>query len=213
MKIKKVLGREILDSRGNPTVEVDVILGGGVCGRAAAPSGASTGAHEAWELRDRGQKRYGGRGVQKAVDNVNRVIAPRLVGKDAGAQEQLDHLLLELDGTENKKRLGANALIATSLAVAKAAAAATGVPLYRALGGRHACTLPVPLLNVLNGGVHASNNVDIQEFMIVPAGARSFRDALRVGAEVFAALKRLLQERGLTTAVGDEGGVAPDLRS
>ncbi|HKA52907.1 MAG TPA: phosphopyruvate hydratase, partial [Candidatus Binatia bacterium] len=135
MKIKKVLGREILDSRGNPTVEVDVILGGGVCGRAAAPSGASTGAHEAWELRDRGQKRYGGRGVQKAVDNVNRVIAPRLVGKEAGAQEQIDRLLLELDGTENKKRLGANALIATSLAVAKAAAAAAGVPLYRSLGG------------------------------------------------------------------------------
>ena len=213
MKIKKVLGREILDSRGNPPVEVDVILAGGVYGRAAAPSGASTGAHEAWELRDRSKKRYSGKGVQKAVDNVNRVIAPRLVGKDAGEQKELDQLLLELDGTTNKKRLGANALIATSLAIAKAAAAAAGVPLYRSLGGSQARTLPVPLLNVLNGGVHASNNIDIQEFMIVPAGARSFRDALRVGAEVFAVLKRLLQDRGLTTAVGDEGGVAPDLRS
>jgi enolase len=213
MKIKKVLGREILDSRGNPTVEVDVLLAGGVYGRAAAPSGASTGAHEAWELRDRSKKRYSGKGVQKAVDKVNRVIGPRLVGKDAGEQKKLDQLLLELDGTVNKKRLGANALIATSLAIAKAAAAAAGIPLYRSLGGSQARTLPVPLLNVLNGGVHASNNIDIQEFMIVPAGVRSFREALRVGAEVFAVLKRLLQDKGLTTAVGDEGGVAPDLRS
>jgi enolase len=213
MKITKVRGREILDSRGNPTVEVDIILTGGVSGRAAAPSGASTGAHEAWELRDRGAKRYGGKGVQKAVDNVNRVIAPRLTGKDAGNQQKLDQLLLELYGTANKKRLGANAMIATSLALAKAAAAAAHVPLYRSLGGPHARTLPVPLLNVLNGGAHASNNIDIQEFMIVPAGARTFREALRVGAEVFATLKRLLQEKGLTTAVGDEGGVAPDLRS
>lgn len=213
MKITKVRGREILDSRGNPTVEVDVVLTGGVSGRAAAPSGASTGAHEAWELRDRGAKRYGGKGVHKAVDNVNRVIAPRLTGKDAGNQQQLDQLLLELDGTANKKRLGANAMIATSLALAKAAAAAAHVPLYRSLGGPHARTLPVPLLNVLNGGAHASNNIDIQEFMIVPAGARTFREALRMGAEVFATLKRLLQEKGLTTAVGDEGGVAPDLRS
>jgi len=213
MKIKKVVGREILDSRGNPTVEVDVMLSGGMYGRAAAPSGASTGAHEAWELRDRGKKRYGGKGVQKAVDNVNRVIAPQLVGKDAGEQKKLDQVLLDLDGTANKKRLGANALIATSLAIAKAAAAAAGVPLYRSLGGSRARTLPVPLLNVLNGGVHASNNLDIQEFMIVPTGTRSFHDALRIGAEVFASLKRLLQDRGLTTAVGDEGGVAPDLRS
>jgi enolase len=213
MKIKKVVGREILDSRGNPTVEVDVMLGGGMYGRAAAPSGASTGAHEAWELRDRGKKRYGGKGVQKAVDNVNRVIAPQLVGTDAGEQKKLDQVLLDLDGTANKKRLGANALIATSLAIAKAAAAAAGVPLYRSLGGSRARTLPVPLLNVLNGGVHASNNIDIQEFMIVPTGTRSFHDALRIGAEVFASLKRLLQDRGLTTAVGDEGGVAPDLRS
>lgn len=213
VKIKRVVGREILDSRGNPTVEVDVVLTGGAIGRAAAPSGASTGAHEAWELRDRSKKRYGGKGVQKAVDNVNRIIAPRLVGKDASDQQRLDLILLELDGTANKKRLGANALIATSLAIAKAAAAAAGVSLYRSLGGRRACTLPVPLLNVINGGAHASNNLDIQEFMIVPAGARSFREALRIGAEIFATLKRLLQEKGLTTAVGDEGGVAPDLRS
>jgi len=213
MKIKKVIGREILDSRGNPTVEVDVILASGLSGRATAPSGASTGAHEAWELRDRSNKRYGGKGVQKAVNNVNRIIGPRLVGKEVSEQKKLDQLLLDLDGTNNKKRLGANALIATSLAIAKAAAAAAGVPLYRFLGGRAACTLPVPLLNVLNGGAHATNNIDIQEFMIVPVGARSFRDALRIGAEVFAVLKRILQDKGLTTAVGDEGGVAPDLRS
>lgn len=213
MKIKKVIAREIIDSRGNPTVEVDVVLAGGAVGRATAPSGASTGAHEAWELRDRSNKRYGGKGVQKAVDNVNKVIGPRLVGKDAGEQRKLDQMLLELDGTANKKRLGANALIATSLAIAKAAAVGAAVPLYRFLGGRNANTLPVPLLNVLNGGAHATNNIDIQEFMIVPVGARSFREALRMGAEVFATLKRILQDKGLTTAVGDEGGVAPDLRS
>lgn len=213
MKIKKIIGREILDSRGNPTVEVDVLLANGACGRAAAPSGASTGAHEAWELRDQGKKRYNGKGVQKAVENITRVIAPKLAGKNVEEQKKIDQLLLELDGTPNKKRLGANAMIATSLAVAKAAAAAAGMPLYRALGGKDARTLPVPLLNVLNGGAHATNNVDIQEFMIVPTGARSFREALRMGAEIFAALKRLLQEKGLTTAVGDEGGVAPDLRS
>ena len=213
MKIKKIIGREILDSRGNPTVEVDVILTNGAYGRAAAPSGASTGAHEAWELRDQGKKRYNGKGVHKAVDNVNLRIAPRLTGRQVEDQKKMDTLLLELDGTENKKRLGANAMIATSLAIAKAAAAAVGEPLYRSLGGKGARTLPVPLLNVLNGGAHATNNVDIQEFMIVPTGARSFREALRMGAEIFAALKRLLQEKGLTTAVGDEGGVAPDLRS
>jgi enolase len=207
MKTKKVVGREILDSRGNPTVEVDVTLTGGAWGRAVAPSGASTGAHEAWELRDRGKKRYGGKGVQKAVDNVNRVIAPKLVGKDAGEQKKLDQLLLDLDGTANKKRLGANALIATSLGRGRRAA------LVRSLGGAQARTLPVPLLNMLNGGAHATNNIDIQEFMIVPTGARSFRDALRIGAEVFATLKRILQGKGLTTAVGGEGGVAPDLRS
>lgn len=213
MKIKKVIGREILDSRGNPTIEVDVLLANGGYGRAAAPSGASTGAHEAWELRDQSKKRYNGKGVEKAVDNVNRLIAPQLVGKNVEEQKKLDQLMLDLDGTANKKRLGANAMIATSLALAKATAAAAGLPLYRSLGGKHACTLPVPLLNVLNGGAHATNNVDIQEFMVVPAGARSFREALRMGAEIFASLKRLLQSKGLTTAVGDEGGVAPDLRS
>ena len=213
MKIKKVLAREVIDSRGNPTIEVDVLLAKGAMGRAAAPSGASTGAHEAWELRDLSNKRYGGKGVQKAVDNVNKVIGPRLTGKDVSEQKKLDQTLLDLDGTPNKKRLGANALIATSLAIAKAAAVAAGMPLYRSLGGRKANTLPVPLLNVLNGGAHATNNIDIQEFMIVPVGAKSFREALRMGAEVFATLKRQLQAKGLTTAVGDEGGVAPDLRS
>lgn len=213
MKIKTVWGREILDSRGNPTVEVDVTLSNGLVGRAAAPSGASTGAHEAWELRDRSKKRYGGKGVQKAVQNINTLIAKAIVGHDASDQAGLDHLLCELDGTPNKKRLGANAMIATSLAIAKAAAAAAGVPLYRALGGSRARTLPVPLLNVLNGGAHATNTLDIQEFMIVPVGATSFREGLRMGAEVFAALKKILASQGLTTAVGDEGGVAPDLRS
>lgn len=213
MKIKKVLAREVIDSRGNPTIEVDVLLAKGAMGRAAAPSGASTGAHEAWELRDLSNKRYGGKGVQKAVENVNKVIGPRLIGKNVSEQNKLDQTLLDLDGTPNKKHLGANALIATSLAIAKAAAVAAGVPLYRSLGGRKANTLPVPLLNVLNGGAHATNNIDIQEFMIVPVGAKSFREALRMGAEVFATLKRQLQTKGLTTAVGDEGGVAPDLRS
>ena len=213
MKIRKIVGREILDSRGNPTLEVDVTLAGGAVGRVAAPSGASTGAHEAWELRDRTRKRYAGKGVQKAVANVNEVIAPRLRGKDAARQQEIDDLLIALDGTPNKKRLGANAMIATSMAVAKAAAAAAGRPLYRFLGGRRIGALPVPLVNVLNGGAHASNNLDIQEFMIVPAGAPSFREALRMAAEVFDALKALLRARGLSTAVGDEGGVAPDLRS
>lgn len=212
MKIQAIHGREILDSRGNPTVEVEVTLTNGTNGRAAAPSGASTGAHEAWELRD-GKKRYGGKGVQKAVEQVNQSIAKNLTGKDAGDQQALDQLLCELDGTPNKKRLGANAMVATSLAIAKAAAAAAGLPLYRYLGGSRAKTLPVPLLNVLNGGAHATNTLDIQEFMIVPVGASSFRDGLRMGAEVFAALKKILQARGLSTAVGDEGGVAPDLRS
>ena len=213
MKIKSVRGREILDSRGNPTVEADVILTSGLIGRAAAPSGASTGAHEAWELRDRRKKRYGGKGVQQAVARINTIIAKGLAGKDASDQAGLDRLLCELDGTPNKKKLGANAMIATSLAVAKAAAAGGGKPLYRWLGGSRARTLPVPLLNVLNGGAHATNTLDIQEFMIVPLGARSFGDGLRMGAEVFSALKSLLQAKGLSTAVGDEGGVAPDLRS
>ena len=213
MKIKSVRGREILDSRGNPTVEADVILTSGLVGRAAAPSGASTGAHEAWELRDRRKKRYGGKGVQQAVAHINTTIAKGLAGKDASDQTGLDRLLCELDGTPNKKKLGANAMIATSLAVAKAAAAASGKPLYRWLGGSRARTLPVPLLNVLNGGAHATNTLDIQEFMIVPLGARSFGDGLRMGAEIFSALKSLLQAKGLSTAVGDEGGVAPDLGS
>ncbi len=213
MKIKSVRGREILDSRGNPTVEADVILTSGLVGRAAAPSGASTGAHEAWELRDRRRKRYGGKGVQQAVAHINTTIAKGLAGKDASDQTGLDRLLCELDGTPNKKKLGANAMIATSLAVAKAAAAASGKPLYRWLGGSRARTLPVPLLNVLNGGAHATNTLDIQEFMIVPLGARSFGDGLRMGAEIFSALKSLLQAKGLSTAVGDEGGVAPDLGS
>ena len=213
MKIKSVRGREILDSRGNPTVEADVILTSGLIGRAAAPSGASTGAHEAWELRDRRKKRYGGKGVQQAVARINTIIAKGLAGKDASDQAGLDRLLCELDGTPNKKKLGANAMIATSLAVAKAAAAGGGKPLYRWLGGSRARTLPVPLLNVLNGGAHATNTLDIQEFMIVPLGARSFGDGLRMSAEVFSALKSLLQAKGLSTAVGDEGGVAPDLRS
>ena len=213
MKIKSVRGREILDSRGNPTVEADVTLSNGLIGRAAAPSGASTGAHEAWELRDRRRKRYGGKGVQKAVAHINTIIAKSLAGKDVSDQAGLDRLLCELDGTPNKKKLGANAMIATSLAVAKAAAAASGLPLYRWLGGSRARTLPVPLLNVLNGGAHATNTLDIQEFMIVPLGAKSFRDGLRMGAEVFSALKKILEAKGLTTAVGDEGGVAPDLHS
>ena len=213
MKIKTVRGREILDSRGSPTVEVDVTLSNGLVGRAAAPSGASTGAHEAWELRDNSKKRYGGKGVQKAVENINTLIAKALIGHDVSDQTGLDHLMCELDGTPNKKRLGANAMIATSLAIAKAAAGAAGVPLYRSLGGSRARVLPVPLLNVLNGGAHATNTLDIQEFMIVPVGATSFREGLRMGAEVFAALKKILESKGLTTAVGDEGGVAPDLRS
>lgn len=213
MKIKSVRGREILDSRGNPTVEADVILSNGLTGRAAAPSGASTGAHEAWELRDRRRKRYAGKGVQKAVAHINTVIAKGLAGRDASDQAGIDRVLCELDGTPNKKKLGANAMIATSLAVAKAAAAASGVPLYRYLGGSRARTLPVPLLNVLNGGAHATNTLDIQEFMIVPLGATSFSDGLRMGAEVFRTLKIILEAKGLSTAVGDEGGVAPDLRS
>ncbi len=213
MKIKKIVGREILDSRGNPTVEVDVLLSSGSKGRAAAPSGASTGAHEAWELRDSRKKQYGGKGVEKAVSKVNTTIDATLRGQNAEDQAYIDQILLDLDGTRNKKKFGANALIATSLAVAKAAAAARGQPFYRFLGGTRARTLPVPLVNVLNGGVHASNNIDIQEFMIVPAGARSFREALRMSAEVFSSLKLLLTRRGLSTAVGDEGGVAPNLRT
>src|SRR5262249_36817202 len=197
----------------NPTVEVDVILDDGSRGRAAVPSGASTGAHEALELRDKDAKRYLWRGVLQAVRNVNTTIADRLEGKDPRNQAELDHLLIELDGTPSKGKLGANAVLGVSLALAHAAAAATRLPLYRYLGGTNAKYLPVPMMNVLNGGEHADNNVDFQEFMIVPLGAPSFREALRMGAEVFHALKKVLKDRQLNTAVGDEGGFAPDLKS
>jgi len=208
--IKKVWAREVLDSRGNPTVEAEVLLAGGGFGRAAVPSGASTGALEANELRDGGD-RYGGKGVLRAVDHVNSTIAPALVGRDATRQEAIDQAMLDLDGTPNKETLGANSILAVSLAVARAAAAGTGIPLYRYLGGSSARVLPVPCLNVLNGGAHAANSVDIQEFMLVPGGAPSFKEALRAGAEVYQALKKVLAGRGLTTNVGDEGGFAPNL--
>lgn len=210
-EIIDVLAREILDSRGNPTIEVDVHLAGGAFGRAAVPSGASTGAHEAVELRDGDPKRYLGRGVRKAVENVNHLIAPRLRGFDALDQIGIDQLLIELDGTPNKSRLGANAALGVSLAAAKAAAQALGLPLYRYLGGVAARTLPVPLMNILNGGKHADNNVDVQEFMIAPVVGPTFAEAVRAGAEVYHALKSVLKARGLSTAVGDEGGFAPDL--
>jgi enolase len=211
--IASIRAREILDSRGNPTLEVDVLLGTGASGRAAVPSGASTGAHEAHELRDGDKNRYLGRGVLQAVRNVNEVIAPKLQGLDARQQAAVDQLLLELDGTANKGKLGANAILGVSLAVAHAAAAAAGLPLYRYLGGSNAKYLPVPMMNILNGGKHADNNIDFQEFMIMPLGAVSFREALRMGAEVFHSLKKVLHDRQLSTAVGDEGGFAPNLKS
>ncbi len=211
-EIMDVHAREILDSRGNPTVEVEVVLESGVEGRAAVPSGASTGHHEAHELRD-GEARYGGKGVLKAVDNVNTEIARHLVGYEATDQGSVDRAMLELDGTANKSRLGANAILGVSLAVAKAAAQETGQPLYRYVGGAGARVLPVPMMNILNGGAHADNNVDLQEFMIMPFGATRFAEGLRMGTEVFHALKGVCKGRGLTTAVGDEGGFAPDLRS
>jgi enolase len=210
--IKRLHGRQTLDSRGNPTVEVDVELESGALGRAAVPSGASTGVHEAVELRDGGSA-WGGKGVTKAVANVNGEIAGELGGLDALDQEALDRKLIELDGTPNKGRLGANAILGVSLAAAKAAAAETRQPLYRYLGGEEAATLPVPMLNVINGGAHAANSIDLQEFMVVPVGAPTFADGLRVGAEVYHALKRVLADRGLATGVGDEGGFAPDLES
>jgi enolase len=212
VKIDTVHARQILDSRGNPTVEVEVALASGVVGRAAVPSGASTGRFEAVELRD-GAAAYLGKGVLEAVANVEREIGPAVAGADAADQAAVDRLLLELDGTPNKARLGANAVLGVSLAVAKAAALEAGVPLYRHLGGDEAHVLPVPLMNVVNGGVHAQNSLDLQEFMVVPAGAESFSEALRIGAETFHRLKELLSERGLATAVGDEGGFAPDLPS
>ena len=213
MTITALHAREILDSRGNPTVEVECLLEGGALGRAAVPSGASTGEHEAVELRDGEAGRYKGKGVQKAVHNVNEVIAPEIAGFDAFDQAGLDARLIELDGTPNKGKLGANALLGVSMAVAHAAAAALEIPLYRHLGGVHAHQLPVPMMNVLNGGKHADNNVDLQEFMIVPLGAPTFREGLRWGAEVFHTLASVLKKRGLSTAVGDEGGFAPNLGS
>src|SRR5437660_7382903 len=213
MEIVKVIGREILDSRGNPTVEADVVLSDGTVGRAAVPSGASTGAHEAVELRDGDKRRYLGKGTLKAVANVNDVIAPKLAGKSADDWKAIDKLLLELDGTPNKGKFGANAILGVSLAVARAAADAVGQPLYRYLGGPQANVLPVPMMNVLNGGKHADNTVDFQEFMIMPVGAPTFREALRAGAEVFHSLKKVLHDKGLSTAVGDEGGFAPNLGS
>jgi enolase len=211
--ISHIHAREILDSRGNPTIEVDVRLEGGALGRAAVPSGASTGEHEAWELRDCDRRRFGGKGVRKAVANVNEHIAPELKGWDARDQAKIDHKLLELDGSANKKNLGANALLGVSLAVAHAAAAAENLPLFRYLGGPEARVLPVPMMNILNGGAHSDAPIDFQEFMIVPRGAPTFSEALRYGAEVFHALKSVLKERHLSTAIGDEGGFAPQLKS
>jgi enolase 1/2/3 len=211
--IKMILAREVLDSRGNPTVEVEVRLDGGAMGRAIVPSGASTGEHEAWELRDGDKKRYGGKGVLKAVANVNGTIAGVLKGWDAREQKKIDHQMIELDGSPNKKNLGANAILGVSLAVAHAAAAAESVSLFRYLGGADANVLPVPMMNILNGGVHSDAPIDFQEFMIVPKGAPNFAEALRYGAEVFHALKGVLKDRGLSTNVGDEGGFAPQLKS
>jgi enolase len=211
--IERILAREILDSRGNPTVEAEVLLGDGEIGRAAVPSGASTGEHEAVELRDGDKKRYGGKGVLKAVRNVNEVIAPALEGFDALDQAEVDQTLIALDGTKTKAKLGANAILAVSLATARAAAAHLEIPLYMYLGGPNARTLPVPMMNIINGGAHADNNVDFQEFMVVPAGAPNFREALRTGAEIFHELKRVLKNKGYATSVGDEGGFAPNLRS
>ncbi len=205
--------REILDSRGNPTVEAEVTLADGSVGRAAVPSGASTGSYEALELRDGDAHRYGGKGVEKAVANINDTIGPELEGFDATEQMEIDNLMIELDGTPNKEKLGANAILAVSLACAKAAAESLGLPLYRYIGGTWAHVLPVPLMNILNGGAHADNNVDIQEFMIAPVGAVTFAEALRMGAEVFHSLRGVVRKKGLNTAVGDEGGIAPNLKS
>ncbi|HPO13622.1 MAG TPA: phosphopyruvate hydratase [Candidatus Hydrogenedentes bacterium] len=212
-RITGIQAREILDSRGNPTIEVDVFLASGVIGRAAVPSGASTGENEAVELRDGDPKRYLGKGVTQAVTNVNEVIGQELLGMDAMNQREVDHTLRTLDGTKNKSKLGANAILGVSLAVAKAAAQTLETPLYRYIGGVNAHTLPVPLMNILNGGQHADNNVDVQEFMIAPAGAETFKEALRMGTEVFHSLKKVLKGQGLNTSVGDEGGFAPNLRS
>ncbi|MCF8111043.1 MAG: phosphopyruvate hydratase [Desulfobacteraceae bacterium] len=212
-EILDVRAREILDSRGNPTVEVDVVLESGAFGRAAVPSGASTGSREALELRDNDSSRYGGKGVVRAVENVNSRIAPELIGMDAAEQYVIDSVLIEIDGTDNKSGLGANAILGVSMAAARAAADAYGLPLYRYIGGLGARSLPLPMMNIVNGGAHAANNLDIQEFMILPAGAGSAAEAVRMGAETFHSLKNLLKKRGMVTAVGDEGGFAPDLES
>lgn len=212
-RITGIEAREILDSRGNPTVEVDVFLASGVIGRAAVPSGASTGENEAVELRDGDKDRYLGKGVEQAVTNVNEVMQPELLGMDALDQREIDQTLCNLDGTKNKGKLGANAILGVSLAVAKAAAEVLELPLYRYIGGVNAHVLPVPMMNILNGGAHADNNVDVQEFMVMPAGAPTFREALRMGAEIFHALKKVLKDAGLNTSVGDEGGFAPNLKS
>ena len=211
--IVDVFAREILDSRGNPTVEAEVILESGILGRAAVPSGASVGTKEAVELRDNDSQRYFGKGVLKAVENINSEISEALMGLDAIEQTFIDQTLIDLDGTDNKARLGANAILAVSLAVAKAAAEDSGIPLYRYLGGSGPMSMPVPMMNVINGGVHANNNIDLQEFMIVPLGAQSFREALRYGTEIFHTLKRMLHEKNMTTTVGDEGGYAPNLQN
>ena len=211
MKIEKIVAREILDSRGNPTVEVDVVLESGIMGRASVPSGASTGEHEALELRDGDKQRYGGKGVQKAVDNVNKIIAPKLIGMSSLNQRGIDYAMLALDGTKTKSNLGANAILGVSLAVAKAAANYLDLPLYRYIGGTNTYVMPVPMMNIINGGSHSDAPIAFQEFMIRPVGAPSFREGLRMGAEVFHALKKVLKDRGLSTAVGDEGGFAPNL--
>src|SRR6476661_1704568 len=211
--IAEIFARQILDSRGNPTVEVDVITDDGVLGRAAVPSGASTGVHEAVELRDDDKKVYVGKGVLKAVANVNDTIAPELVGYDVADQAGIDQLMIELDGTSNKGKLGANAMLAVSMAIAKAAAEEAGLPLYRYIGGTNAKTLPVPMMNILNGGAHADNKIDFQEFMVMPVGASNFSEGLRWGVEIFHALKSVLKKKGFSTNVGDEGGFAPNIQS
>ena len=211
--IEDIVARQILDSRGNPTVEVDVKLSGGVVGRAAVPSGASTGSFEALELRDGDKRVYGGKSVMKAVNNINNIIAPELIGEKATHQKEIDTFMIDMDGTENKSKLGANAILGVSLAVAKAASMAYEMSLYRYLGGINALTLPVPMMNILNGGAHADNNIDFQEFMIAPVGAENFHHAIQMGAEVFHTLKSILKSKGLATSVGDEGGFAPNLAS
>src|SRR5438067_6478628 len=211
--ITDIVGREILDSRGNPTIECDVLLESGTMGRAAVPSGASTGSREAIELRDGDKSRYFGKGVLKACENINTEISEAIMGLDANEQNFLDKTLIDLDGTDNKSRLGANAMLAVSMAVARAAAEESGLPLYRYFGGMNGCMLPVPMMNVVNGGAHANNNLDLQELMIIPVGAPSFREAVRYGAEVFHALKKILHDKGMSTAVGDEGGFAPSVAS